>query len=252
MILRGENLHDRLKDLLKTHTHVDIATAWATGGEHLRLLADATRRKHGGVKVRAIVGIAGNATRPDALKELYRITDGDLRIIADGSRLFHPKLYLFRRHKNELVASHAWVGSANFTNMGFGGHAKANEEIIVEMDPGERADALAAWFQERWDRCATDPPVRDVIRRYTEHWKRNPPHPDIQEFVSGSASRRIELLDDAHRPLTFAKYRQALKEVRRDVAGRRMGNLRSPGSELHEGDIPPPETAAWRNELVAS
>ena len=43
MILRGDHLQGRFKALLETNTRLDIATAWATGGEHLRVLADATR-----------------------------------------------------------------------------------------------------------------------------------------------------------------------------------------------------------------
>ena len=211
MIIRDDEIQGRFRDLLKAHTWVDIATAWATCGEHLHMLAEATKQEHRRVKVRAIVGIAGNATRPDALKELYGITNGDLRILGEG-RLFHPKLYLFRRHTNGRVGSHAWVGSANFTNAGFGGHAEANEEIIVEIGPGETTDALAAWFGERWNRCPTDPPVMDMIRRYTEDWKRNPPDPNFRKFVSGAVSRRSDLLDDAHRPLTIGEYRQALKK----------------------------------------
>ena len=174
MIIRDDEIQGRFKDLLKAYTRVDIATAWATRGEHLRMLADATKREQRPVEVRAIVGTAGNATRPDALEELYGITKGDLRIISGGIRLFHPKLYLFGRHTNGRVGSHAWVGSANFTNAGFGGHAEANEEMTVEIDPGKTTDALGAWFQERWNRCPTDPPVREMIRRYTEDWKQNP------------------------------------------------------------------------------
>ena len=135
MIIRDDEIRGRFKDLLKDHTQVDLATAWATGGEHLRILEKATKQEHRRVKVRAIVGTAGNATRPDALEELDRITNGDLRIISGGDRLFHPKLYLFSRHMNGSVESHAWVGSANFTNAGFGG---LNEEIIVEIGPGRR------------------------------------------------------------------------------------------------------------------
>ena len=210
MILRGDTLQGRFKDLLETNTRVDIATAWATGGEHLRVLADATKQKRRGLKVRAIVGITGNATRPDALEELNRITGGDLRIVGgDGGRLFHAKLYLFGRHIDGFVTHHAWVGSANFTNMGFGGNAKANEELVLEVGPGEGADALAAWFQERWDGCRTDSPASEVIRQYKKYWK--PPYPDVQQIVSGLVSHRIELLDDAHRPLTIKAYQEALK-----------------------------------------
>ena len=82
----------------------------------------------------------------------------------------------------------------------------------MEIGPGETTDALAAWFGERWNRCPTDPPIMDMIRRYTEDWKRNPPDPNFRKFVSGAVSRRSDLLDDAHRPLTIGEYRQALKK----------------------------------------
>ena len=214
MILRDNEIQSRFKDLLSAHTRVDIATAWATCGEHVRMLVDATKRERMPVEVRAIVGTAGNATRPDALETLYRITKGSLRIIWNENqpRLFHPKLYLFGQHTNGRAQSHAWVGSANFTNAGFGCHAKANEELLVEIGPGETTDALAAWFRDRWNGCPTDPPVREVIRRYTECWKQNPPERGIRQFVSGDVSRRSDLLDDAHRPLTLQEYRQALKK----------------------------------------
>ena len=129
-ILSSNALLDRFKNLLKTHTHVDIATAWATGGKHLRALAEAASQASRGLNVRAIVGIAGNATRPDALEQLSWITDGDLRIVPKGDHLFHPKLYLFgrRRAGNGIVTRQVWIGSANFTEAGFGGHA--NEEIM--------------------------------------------------------------------------------------------------------------------------
>ena len=212
MILRDDEIQGRFRDLLNAHTRVDIATAWATSGEHLRTLAGATKREQEPVEVRAIVGIAGNATRPDALEELYRITNGDLKIISDRKPLFHPKLYLFGRHRDGRVGCHAWVGSANFTNAGFGGHAEANEEMVVEIGPGKTADALAAWFRDRWNRCPTHPPIGEVIRRYTEAWKQNPPDRGFHQLISGDVSRRSGLLDAAHRPLTLQGYRQALKK----------------------------------------
>ena len=210
-VLRSSNLLARLKDLLSEHTHVDLATAWATGGEHLRVLADAANRGSGGVKVRALVGIRGNATSPDALEELSRIADGDLRIV-ESDRLFHPKLYLFERRGDGIVERQAWIGSANFTEAGFGGHSKANEEIMLAVGPGEMADGLAAWFQERWDHYPMVEPVSEVIRRYRKDWKRNPPHPNIREITTGSVSQRRDLLDGAHRPQSFAAYQQALSE----------------------------------------
>ena len=216
-ILRGKDLLGRFKNLLTTHTHVDIATAWVTGGRHLRALADAANRESRGVRVRAIVGVAGKATRPDALEELNKVTGGDLRIVPDGDRLFHPKVYLFGRGGSGIVTRQAWIGSANFTNAGFSGLPRANEEIMLEVEPGESTDALASWFERRWSQCPMNPPVAEMIRRYTEEWKRSPPHPNVQQNVSGLVSRRSDLLDDAHRPLTLEGYRQALRECEKTL-----------------------------------
>ena len=211
-VLCGDNLHARFTALLSSAHSVDIATAWATPGEHLRALDAAANR---GVKIRAIVGISGNATHPDALKELSKITAGDLRIVPRGDRLFHPKLYLFEWHGDGIVKRQAWIGSANLTKAGFGGHSNANEEIVLEVGPGEWADELADWFQERWDRCRMDSPVSEEIRRYTEDWKRSPPHRQVREITSAVSDRR-DLLD-AHRPLTLRGYRQALKECEEEL-----------------------------------
>ena len=218
MIISDNEVHVRFKELLKVYTQVDIATAWVTGGEHLRILEEATNREHRPVKVRAIVGIAGNATRPDALEDLFKITNGDLRIVRGRDRLFHPKLYLFRRQTNERGGPHAWVGSANFTKAGFGRRDEVgNEELILQLGPGEATDELAEWFRKRWDKRSTDPPVRDVIDKYTEDWKA--PSRDLQEIVSGGGvsphrpSRRHASPSDSRRVSTSSE------GVRSDVAG---------------------------------
>ena len=206
-VLCGDDLYGQFTALLSKAHSVDIATAWATQGEHLQALDAAANR---GVKIRAIVGISGNATHPDALKELSEITDGDLRIVPRGGRLFHPKLYLFAWNGDGIEKRQAWIGSANFTKAGFGGHSNANEEIVLEVGPGGRADELADWFQERWDRCRMD---SAEIPRYTEDWKRSPPHRHVREITSGPMSGPRDLLDnDAHRLLSLEGYRQALKE----------------------------------------
>ena len=118
----------------------------------------------------------------------------------------------------------AWIGSANFTRAGFGGHSNANEEIVLEVGPGDRADALADWFQQRWDRCRVDSRVSEVIRRYTEDWKRSPPHRHVRQITSGSVSDPRDLLDDdAHRPLSLEGYRQALNECEKHLRDEERG-----------------------------
>ncbi|MDE2828199.1 MAG: phospholipase D-like domain-containing protein [Bacteroidota bacterium] len=205
-VLCGKNLLDRFKCLLSQACSVDIATAWATPGVHLRALRAAADRD---VKIRAIVGISGNATHPDALKELNRITAGDLRIVPKGDRLFHPKVYLFKRCEDGIVKRQAWIGSANLTRAGFGGYSNANEEIILEVDPGEQADALADWFRERWNHYCMDSSVSEEIRRYTEDWKRSPPRRQVRLITWGRIPRDLRG-DDVAQLLTLEEYQQAL------------------------------------------
>ena len=214
-VLSGDDLLHRFKELLETARSVDITTAWATPGRHLQALRDAVGR--GDVKVRAIVGISGNATHPDALKELNGIPGGNLRIVPNGGRLFHPKLYLFELRAGGIVERRAWIGSANFTRAGFGGRSAANEEVVLEVGPGERADALADWFQERWDRWRMDSPVLEGIGQYEKDWDREPPHRELRRMTSGAVSRRRDLLDGDLRPLTLEEYHQALKECEENL-----------------------------------
>lgn len=217
MVIGSPDLNARFGEILKNATHVDIATAWATGGGHLQLLEQARKRQR--IRIRAIVGTWGNATRPDALMDLHQITGGDLKIVEGANQLFHPKLYVFgNAGKSEPSA---WIGSANFTKAGFGGDVGGNEEIVLEVGPGPEAKALAAWFRRRWDCCPMDSPVLEQIRRYSERWK--PPRPVIQMLVSGSTSERIDLLHDAHRLQTFEDYCQALRKCEELLRGEAWG-----------------------------
>ncbi|MCY4188291.1 MAG: phospholipase D family protein [Bryobacterales bacterium] len=166
--------------------------------------------KRSGVRVRAIVGISGNATHPDALDKLYEIADKKLMIVPKDDPLFHPKLYLF--DGGGAITRRAWVGSANFTKGGFGDHPTANEEMMLEVGD-DQADALATWFEEqwarfkeRWDRCPMN--TREVIEKYRKDWK--PPHRDVRDLVSGPVTSRVELLLE-DRPSTFDQYHQVLK-----------------------------------------
>ena len=63
MLLTRETLMDRLDHHLKTARQIDVAVAWAGDCDALDRLCAFARR---GGAVRAIVGIAGNATNPNA------------------------------------------------------------------------------------------------------------------------------------------------------------------------------------------
>ena len=67
MLLTTETLMDRLDHHLTKARQIDVAVAWAGDCDALDRLCAFARK---GGAVRAIVGIAGNATHPNALRSI--------------------------------------------------------------------------------------------------------------------------------------------------------------------------------------
>ena len=173
---------------------VDIATAWATEGPGLDALERAAKRRKktkgkgkGKVRVRALVGIEGDHTTPDALKRLCEL--GEVRLI-DDNRLFHVKLYLFHRANT----SSAWIGSANFTGRGF----RKNEEVLLETTNAAEA---VDWFKNRWKKVDADW-SRRRLEEYCKTWKppTTPPPDGVDEPTHLGADDRIIFVQKGGRP----------------------------------------------------
>ena len=134
-LITRENILDRFSQNLEWATEIDLATAWATPNESLYALQRRTPRP----TVRAVVGTGDNLTKAGALKTLYCI--GQLGAAVE-SRLFHPKVYIFR----DVDRVVAWIGSANFTAGGF----ERNEEVLFETSDTK---AVEGWFKQLWEQC---------------------------------------------------------------------------------------------------
>ena len=149
----------------------------------------ARRRK---VRVRALVGIEGGHTTPDALKRLCEL--GKVRLI-DDNRLFHVKLYLFRRANT----SSAWIGSANFTGRGF----RKNEEALIETTNAAEA---VDWFKNRWKKVDADW-SRRRLEEYCKTWKppTTPPPDGVDEPTRVGADDRIVFVQKGDRPTLFVE-----------------------------------------------
>ncbi len=167
MLFTDGEILSRFKKRLEKSTRVRIVTAWATSGPQLDALEAAVQKK--GLKVRAIVGTHGNATEPLALKLLHK--RGKLRL-AGNKVLFHPKVYVFECRNG---ASRAWVGSANFTQRGFGG---GNVEIMYETD---EVGYFEEWFREQWRHL--EPATGEAIAAYRKRRKKNPPGQELRNLV---------------------------------------------------------------------
>lgn len=181
MFLANEELFPRFNELLESARQVDLASAWATEGAALAALERAAGRARNACRVRALVGIKGNSTTPDALERLDKI--GELRVV-DGDVLFHPKVYLFKLPRDRRLA---WVGSANFTGMGFGG----NEEVILETAATRQ---ITTWFEKRWVKTGLLAPelLEEYRGRYQvpkNGWRDERPPPSVPDDGSWTLPR---------------------------------------------------------------
>lgn len=160
MLLTRDELLSRLCDRLTKSDRVDVAVAWASDCDALEQLLQFGRRH--GACLRTVVGIQGNSTHPNALRELK--VAGQLRIDPSSRRLFHPKLYLFHQAQRRI----GWVGSANLTRAGF----QQNEELVLEFDDSDQNSAQ--WFERIWSSLDND--CTNIIMNYTKQWQKSPPH----------------------------------------------------------------------------
>ena len=226
MLFTHEVLLREFKEQLKQAARVDLAVAWATEGGALAALEEAARRRPRPCRVRALVGLQHNVTTPDALRLLRDI--GELRVV-DGSRLFHPKVYLFRGIEGKADA--AWVGSANFTGKGFG----ANEEVVLATKQRSQVKEIAIWFKRKW-KCVGALDDR-IIDTYADGWcaphggqldERSPGSVDaVRQRDDGLGDTWADDLVRAFRTLGDGERKKSelTAEVKRirEVAGRSVG-----------------------------
>jgi HKD family nuclease len=126
---------DQLDQHLTRARQIDVAVAWAGDCDALDRLCAFARK---GGAMRTIVGIAGNATHPNALRSIRECAQ--LRIPTCAERLFHPRFYLFHVDDQRI----GWIGSANLTRPGF----QQNDEAVFEFSDGN-GKALQ-WFDDQW------------------------------------------------------------------------------------------------------
>lgn len=206
-----DNLDKRFRKHLEFATHVDIAVAWATSGPALDCLVDAAHKHK--TQVCAIVGTYGNATEPDALEKLKEL--GELRLVPNEGRLFHPKVYMFRGDKKEI----AWIGSANFTRGGF----QKNEEAVFET---RDLNTVNTWFKHQWKECGPLPP--NAIADYRKRWVRNPPSRSLASLTGAMPPENVERLAYIKQAHDWSGYVRAIEQCQDWwVDHRRNGDKRS-------------------------
>jgi hypothetical protein len=192
-LLDTDDLPIRFRELVENSRRIYLAVAWITACDEFEILrAAAEDGKH----VQAIVGLAGNATRPEALKSLAEVAS--VRIGEGQPRTFHPKFYLFDLSRERI----AWIGSPNLTSGGFG----LNRELVHEFvdDDG----AALNWFARAWAKYDGDTPSQ--IDEYCSNWTPPPPRGRPPRGRSSPVHSRIELLQPA--PNSWPEYVEALRK----------------------------------------
>jgi PLD-like domain len=160
LLLTRDELLGQLRDHLKASERVDLAVAWTTPCDALKRLCKFAKARSGAV--RAIIGTWGNATHPNALRDLQECAQ--LRLMT--GILFHPKFYLFHQNERRI----GWIGSANLTCRGF----EQNEELVFEfLDEGGQA---SGWFNHKWGELDGQD-TKNLLRDYNQHWTPPPPPP---------------------------------------------------------------------------
>lgn len=191
-LVTTEQALDCLRSHIEDSSSIDIAVAWASPSEPLDLLLNFAKKRN----LRALVGVAGNATHPEALRLLYE--NAELRI-PQNPPLFHPKLYLF--HKSKSARTIAWVGSANLTRPGFA----QNVELLFET---EDDGSMARWFSEQWGKLKVQETSR-LVNKYANEWSPQTPPLYFEVGDTKLNSRRVSSL---RRDLTdWRSYVEALK-----------------------------------------
>jgi hypothetical protein len=184
-----------LRAQLDSTDDLDVAVAWATSCDALKMLEAAANR---GVRIRALVGLSFSQTEPDALRKLDSFAS--LKVVENqhGAGVFHPKVFLFRTRGGTVL----WIGSANLTSGGFG----SNSELMLrlENDTGGRI-----WFDKLWGSLPSD--CSNIIDNYIANWRRPPP-PSTPQFRQ-VASHPISLLSEP--PKNWDDYIDALKSCDR-------------------------------------
>lgn len=175
MLLMTENeLLDRFNSRVKRANQIDVAVAWANECNALDALK--TFAANGSV-VRAIVGIAGNATHPNALRTLQKYARLRIHDSLDG--LFHPKLYIF--HENGT--RYCWIGSANLTRAGF----EQNNELVLESE--DVRGAAFEWFETCWNSLGDEESSGQLLDIYERDWKPPQAWPQTEKNYHRSSSR---------------------------------------------------------------
>lgn len=135
-----------LVDLIKSHSYVSFAVAWATMGNDNPVF-DALRDAHKKIR-KSVIGTSNNITDPRLLEWCMQKTS-HIRCVKKDTPMFHPKIYiLWSQNQWDLL-----IGSANLTEGGM----KRNTELMLHMSS---------------DDCSTEV-FRNARKKINRYWNKS-------------------------------------------------------------------------------
>jgi len=153
-----------LHELSEWAEGIEVAVAWASSGAGTA--PHWTGLDRGKIR-RALVGIHFYQTEPAVLDELRAF--GVLKVIAEPTGVFHPKLVL-GRSGDQL---RALVGSSNLTAGGFGVNTELGVLIGAPVDHPESV-RLLGFMDELWSRKTAIAPDDAWMGWYTRRYRERP------------------------------------------------------------------------------
>lgn len=168
MLLTTRELLGELKKDLSKAKQVDVAVAWAKGGDALHQLCQFGLNNPG--KLRAVIGLDLYGSEPAALRNLRKA--GKLRLYQSSGPVYHPKFFRFEQKGKTTV----WVGSSNLSPGAF----TSNTELVHQyQDDG----SAKKWFEKLWTslKDATEKEIteyekaRPTIKRTPSPKPKSPP-----------------------------------------------------------------------------
>lgn len=180
LITDKKTLNACFEKLLSSYKHINIAVAWATDKCSMyKLLCN-----HEEKISKMIVGLDFSHTTPQFIKKF--MLNKKVRFLAMRNHTFHPKYYFFYNSPSDWSLI---IGSANFTEGGFGANMEANTLITSNDCNNDFYEQSVNYINNIWKKSArlTSTGFNNYKTRFDKQKKEHPQVKFQFELTSNSA-----------------------------------------------------------------
>jgi len=157
-----ETFNEKLRTSFSESSRISIAIAYISR-EGLKAIKSYIHASH---SIRIVCGIHGCISDLKALTDFSQEFNQAEGHVFLGTKLFHPKLYVFQNDDNTTV----WIGSANLTRSGLFN----NEETLIGL-MGNSSDitlsTIRSYFDDLWEKRSV--PVDYYLSKHPDYLVKN-------------------------------------------------------------------------------